>query len=115
MIAVASIKDRFVHRFLYDDLVERYDKTFLYDVWSCREGKGLKGAIERAQEFLRKHRGGYFWRADIRKFFDSVDQDVLLSILKKNVHDPITMRLLRKVIESYRTNFSNERELLESP
>jgi len=40
MIAVASIKDRFVHRFLYDDLVERYDKTFLYDVWSCREGTG---------------------------------------------------------------------------
>jgi len=56
MIAVASAKDRFVHRLLYDHLVELYDKTFLYDVWSCRKEKGLKGAIERSQTFLRKHR-----------------------------------------------------------
>lgn len=80
-IAVASIKDRFVHRLLYEYLVPIYDKTFQYDIWSCRKGKGLLGAIERAQELLFKNRNGWFWRADIRKFFDMVDQQVLMALL----------------------------------
>ncbi len=46
-ISVANIRDRVVHRLIYDYLVEIYDKTFIYDAWSCRKGKGLLGAIER--------------------------------------------------------------------
>lgn len=61
-IAVASIRDRFVHRLIYDYLVGIYDKTFIHDVWSCREGKGLLAAIERAQDFLASSRHGFFWR-----------------------------------------------------
>lgn len=111
-IAVASVKDRFVHRLLYEYLVEIYDKTFIDDVWSCRKGKGLLGAIERAQALLGKHRNGYFWRADIHKFFDSVDQGTFVSLLEHKVHDPHAMRLLREVMGSYamKPRYGNERE-----
>jgi len=112
-IAVASIRDRFVHRLLYEYLVQIYDQTFIYDVWSCREGKGLLAAIERAQYFLAKNRNGFFWRGDVRKFFDSVDHATLLHILGRRINDDVTMRLLRKVIDSYTTNVdvgSAERE-----
>src|SRR3989339_2061553 len=40
-ILVASVKDRVVHRLIYEYLVEIYDKTFAFDVWSCRKDKGL--------------------------------------------------------------------------
>ncbi len=53
-ISVASVRDRVVHRLVYDFLVEIYDNTFIFDAWSCRKGKGLMGAIERTQEFLRR-------------------------------------------------------------
>lgn len=112
-IAVASIRDRFVHRLLYEHLVKIYDKTFIHDVWSCREGKGLLAAIERAQDFLAKTRHGLFWRGDVRKFFDSVDHATLLHILGRRINDDVTMRLLKKVIDSYTTNLgvgSEERE-----
>jgi len=113
-IAVASIKDRFVHRLLYEHLVKIYDKTFIHDVWSCREGKGLLAAIERAQKFLAGGcRHGFFWRGDVRKFFDSVDHATLLSILGRRIDDDVTMRLLKKVTDSYTTNMnvgSAERE-----
>lgn len=46
-ISVASVRDRVVHRILYEYLVPIYDKTFIYDAWSCRKDKGLLGAIER--------------------------------------------------------------------
>ncbi len=112
-IVVASIKDRFVHRLLYEHLVGIYDKTFIYDVWSCREGKGLLAAIERAQAFLASSRFGYFWRGDVRKFFDSVNHATLLHILGRRIDDDVTVRLLKKVIDSYTTNIgfrSAERE-----
>ena len=112
-IAVAPIKNRFVHRLLYEHLVKIYDRTFIDDVWSCREGKGLLGAIERAQDFLAKNPNGFFWRGDVRKFFDSVDHETLLHILGRRINDDVTMRLLKTVIDSYNTNVgvgSAERE-----
>src|SRR5436305_9586630 len=36
-IAVAPIRDRVVHRLVYDALVARFDRLFLFDVWSCRK------------------------------------------------------------------------------
>lgn len=68
-ISVASVKDRIVHRLLYEYLTEIYNKTFIYDVWSCRKKKGLLGAIERTQKFLSKYTNYFVWRADIKKFF----------------------------------------------
>ncbi|MDD4287404.1 MAG: reverse transcriptase domain-containing protein [Candidatus Peribacteraceae bacterium] len=100
-IAVASIKDRLVHRLLYDHLEEIYDPVFLFDAWSCRKEKGLHKAIERAQHFLHRFRDGWFWRGDVRKFFDNVDQSVLLSLLKRRVSDQRTLSLLSEVIGSY--------------
>ncbi|MBI5754578.1 reverse transcriptase [Candidatus Peregrinibacteria bacterium] len=53
-ISVAIIRDRVVHRLVYDYLEGIYDKTFIYDAWSCRKGKGLLGAIERTACFLKR-------------------------------------------------------------
>lgn len=103
-IAVASIRDRFVHRLLYEYLVTIYDKIFLYDVWSCRKEKGLLGAIERTQYFLTQNRKGYFWRGDIRKFFDSVDQKTLLTLASRRIEDPKALWLLEEVIATYHGN-----------
>lgn len=101
-IAVAAVSDRVVHRLLYEYLVKIYDKTFIYDAWSCRKGKGVLGAIERTQSFLRRFRGGIAWRGDITKFFDNVDHDVLRENLNFRVKEEVARRLLRQVIQSYR-------------
>lgn len=102
-ISVASVRDRVVHRLLYDTLVPIWDKTFIYDAWSCRKGKGLLGAIERAQYFLKISPKAYVWRADIKKFFDTVNHDVLLKILARRTKDPRAMKLAKTVIKSFKT------------
>jgi RNA-directed DNA polymerase len=103
MISVAPIRDRIIHRLLYDYLVEIFDKTFIFDAWSCRKGKGLHGAIDRSQKFLNINRGGYVWRSDVKKFFDSVDQGVLMNLLKLRIQDRLALNLLKEIIGSYRT------------
>lgn len=107
IVSVASIRDRIVHRLLYDYLVSVYDKSFIYDVWSCRKDKGLLGAIERTQQFTRRYRNHYVWRTDINKFFESIDQKILLVILIRKVRDKKTISLLKEVLLSYS---SRERE-----
>ncbi|MCG2808772.1 MAG: hypothetical protein L6275_00285, partial [Candidatus Portnoybacteria bacterium] len=100
-IRVAGIRDRIVHRLLYEYLYEIYDKTFIYDTWSCRKNKGLLGAIKRTQKFLSKYPTSFVWRADIRKFFDNVDQQTLFEILSLRIKDTKTIKILREVITSY--------------
>jgi len=108
-----------VHRLLYDYLVPAFDKTFIHDAWSCRSGKGLLGAIERAQEFMRKNPRAFIWRADIRKFFDSVDQEILIRLIERRVLDPAAIRIIRETVFSFpQRERERERErepLLECP
>lgn len=100
-ISVASIRDRVVHRLVYDHLNKSYDKTFIYDAWSCRLGKGLLGAIERAQHFLKKYPHSFVWKGDVHKFFDSVDQKTLVEILSFRVKDAKTYKVLEEIIGSF--------------
>jgi RNA-directed DNA polymerase len=106
-IAVASIQDRVVHRLLYEYLVPIFDPTFIADVWSCRKGKGLLGAIERTQQLLHRYPQSFVWRSDVVRFFDNVDRDILFGLLQKKINDDRALRILREVIKS---SLSRERE-----
>lgn len=104
-IAVASIRDRIVHRLLYEYLTIVYDRTFIFDAWSCRKGKGLVGAIERAEQFLKRFPDSYVWRADITKFFDSMDHYLLITILCRKIQDHWALYLLDEVVNSYAVKY----------
>ena len=100
-ILVASVKDRVVHRLIYEYLIEIYDRTFAFDVWSCRKEKGLTKAIERTQKILNRCKKDFVWRADVKKFFDNVDQQKLIDVISLKVSDEKAMDLFKKVICSY--------------
>jgi len=104
VITVASIRDRVVHRLLYDCLVEVFDRTFIYDVWSCRKGKGLHTAIERAQEFSRVNKSNYFLRADIKKFFHSINPQILIKLVARKVDCSNCLWLLGEILKSTKTS-----------
>jgi RNA-directed DNA polymerase len=100
-IAVACVRDRIVHRLLYDYIVPKVDKKFDPDVWSCRTGKGLHRCLDRSQKLLHKYPDAWVWRADISKFFDSVDHETLKTCLLRLITDQKALNLLHKVISSY--------------
>ena len=100
-IAVASVRDRVVHRLLYDYLTPIVDPKLDYDVWSCRQNKGLHKALRRTQHLLHSYSHGWVWRADISKFFDHVEHDVLRACLIRLTSDKSAHQLLDTVISSY--------------
>lgn len=103
-IAVAPVRDRVVHRLLYDYLEPRWDKAFIFDAWSCRKNKGLHAATERAADFMRRYQNCWVWRSDITKFFDSVDQELLLNLVRRRIACETTLWLIGEVLDSYWKN-----------
>lgn len=102
-IVVAEVRDRVVHRMLYDHFVPLMDSHFDHDVWSCRKGKGLEEAINRTRSLLVKYPHGWVWRGDVAKFFDSVNHEVLREIVRRYVKDEAALDLLQRVTTSYFT------------
>ncbi|MBD3330009.1 hypothetical protein GF354_00595 [Candidatus Peregrinibacteria bacterium] len=100
-ITEACLKDKIVHRLVYDYLVSVYDESFDYDVWSGRKGKGLIAAIFRVQKLLFKFPKSYIWKADIRKFFDHIDHQILYELIELKVNDEVFLFLIREIISSY--------------
>ncbi len=114
-ISVASTRDKVVHRFIYEYLVEIYDKTFIFDAWSCRKNKGLLGAIERTQYFLKKYRKHFVWKADIKKFFDNVDHEILFFLIQRKIKNQKILCLLREIISSFHTHTHTQVRPQECP
>lgn len=102
----ASVGDRLLHHALYRVLYPYFDKKFIHDSYSCRVGKGTHKALERFKSLWRKvsqnnTKTCWVLKCDIRKFFASIDQDILLGILRKCIDDADTLWLLEKVIGSF--------------
>jgi len=102
----ASVVDRIVHHLLYKYLYELFDKDFIYDSYSCRLNKGTHKAVLRLKKFTRKVSKNYTntcWglKLDVKKFFASVDHNILLDLLEKKVNNKDILWLLNQVIESF--------------
>ncbi len=102
----ASVIDRVVHHLLYKHLYGVFDKTFIFDSYSCRLEKGTHRGVKRLEKFTRIVSKNYTrecWalKLDIKKFFASVDQEVLLHLLSERVKDKDVLGLLKAVIGSF--------------
>jgi len=104
----ASVKDRVVHHLLSEVLEEIFDPTFYAHSYSCRKDKGTHKAVEAFVKLSRKASKNnssklFVLKCDIKKFFASVDHQVLTNILSQKIHDPDLITLLDEIIGSYHT------------
>ena len=106
-VNAAPFTDRIVHHAIVRQIEPLFDNGFIYDSYACRRGKGTHAAARRLQHFLRsaltKGEPLYVLRADITKFFASIDHAALKQLLPKRVYDERTLALLGTIIDSYRT------------
>lgn len=108
IIHKAPVRDRLLHHAIYRKTYPLFDKTFIFDSYSCRIGKGTHKAFNRLVDFARKESKNYTrqcWalKCDIKKFFDSIDHDILLSLLSQRIKDDKLLRLINIIIDSFET------------
>ncbi len=102
----ASVRDRLLHHAIYRRLYPFFDKKFIYDSYSCRLEKGTHKAVSRFKYFFLKvsknnTRTCWVLKGDIKRFFDSIDHEILINILKEYISDNNTISLLNTIIGSF--------------
>lgn len=102
----ATVADRVVHRALYRKLYPFFDCRFISDSFSCRNGKGSHKALKRFEVFARKasrnhKRTVWVLKCDIQKFFASIDQNMLLEIIKPFIADERIIWLIENILRSF--------------
>jgi len=102
----ATVRDRLLHHALYRKLYPFFDHTFIADSYSCRRRKGTHRAMNRFRSFAykvsRNHtRTVWVLKCDIRKFFASIDQKILLYIIARHILDKRVAALIAEVVGSF--------------
>ena len=90
--------DRIIHRALMRVLEPIWSGLFIADSYACLPGRGIHSGSRRTMGFVRKFK--YCLKMDVRKFYPSVDHDVLFAIVQKKIKCPDTLRLLKNIIYS---------------
>lgn len=96
-ISAAPYRDRVVHHALTQVLEPIFEKCFISDSYACRKGKGTHAAVDRCQEFARQFR--YVLKADIQKFFPSIDHEILKQLVARRIKDPDVLWLVSQIID----------------
>lgn len=115
----ASVRDRVLHHSIFNVLNPIFEPTFIPTSFSCRVGKGTHKGVEALAKMLRAvsknaTRPCFVLKCDIRKFFDSVDQEILLSTLAKKIRDTQALWLIEDIINSHAASLrERERESKE--
>ncbi len=104
----ASVPDRLLHHLIYQQLYRYFDSHFIYDSYSCRFAKGTHRALRRFEQLGMKVSQNYthtcyILKCDIRKFFATIDHNILKFILEKYIKDKNILWLLGEVIDSFHT------------
>jgi hypothetical protein len=91
-----------------------FDSGFIYDSYSSRKEKGTHAGFDRLERFANKvsenhTKNAFALKCDIRKFFDSIDHNILFNLLSKEVHDRRLLDILYLIIDSF--NHSNGKGL----
>jgi len=93
--------DRIVHHCIVQVLEPTWNKSLIRDTYACIPGRGIHDGVRRIQETLRDREGtAYCLKMDVRKFYPSIDHDILKSILRRKIKDQDVLDLLDEVIDS---------------
>jgi retron-type reverse transcriptase len=103
MISAAPYRDRVVHHALCNIIMPIFERTFIRDSFANREGFGTHRALRRFTQFARSSR--YVLQCDIKKYFPSIDHEILKSIIRRKIKCRDTLWLIETIIDA-----SNEQE-----
>ena len=108
----AEVRDRILHHAIFRIINPIFEETFIANSFSCRIGKGTHKGVIALEKMIRKESKNYskccyILKCDVSKFFDTIDHQILMNILKKRIKDKKALWLLWEVIESFSSSKSD--------
>lgn len=94
--------DRIVHHAVMNVLEPIWLSVFTADTYSCIKKRGIHAAARKLRRVIDKDKQGsrYCLKIDIRKFYPSINHDVLKTIVRRKIKDTQLLALLDEIIDS---------------
>lgn len=97
--------DRIVHRWIVDNFLDEYFvKTFINTTYACIKNRGMHKAcldVQKAMKHCKRIWNNYYIiKMDVRKYFDSIDKNILYKIISKKIQDEKLLKVIKQIIYS---------------
>lgn len=105
VINAPHYRDKIVQLAMNEILKDIFNPSFIRDSYACIEEKGTHKAVEQVQKNLKKGyweygEEAYIVKVDVRKFFYTIDRDLLKRIYRKKIKDNDVLWILDEIIDS---------------
>lgn len=93
--------DRIVHHCIMNVLEPIWTSVLIRDTYSSIRDRGVHDGVKRIKEFLKDKAGtAYCLKIDVKKFYPSIDHEILKGIIRKKIKCSDTLVLLDEIIDS---------------
>ena len=98
-LGIPTVMDRIIQQAIVQVISPIFEEQFNDNSYGFRTGRSCEQAVIKALEYLND---GYDWIVDIdlEKFFDTVNQDKLITIIGKTIKDGDVVSLIRKYLSA---------------
>ena len=98
LIKALPYRDRIVQQWYISEFIKPYIvPRFIKDTYACLENRGTHASINTTQKYMNKmynkNKNYYILKCDIKKYFYSIDKDILYNIMKKYISDLKLLKL----------------------
>ena len=101
-IKALPFKDRVLQHALNSIIEPYFENSFYHYSYACRKDKGTHRASLKVQEWLyiakKNNKNLYCLKCDIKKFFNSVDLEILVELIKRKIKDKKVIWLIKQII-----------------
>lgn len=98
-LGIPTVVDRVIQQAIAQQLSIIYEPIFSENSYGFRPNRSAQDAVLKAKEIMNN---GYKWVVDLdlEKFFDTVNQDLLISIIRKTVNEDKVVSIIRKYLQA---------------
>ncbi len=98
-LGIPTVKDRIFQQAITQRLTPVYEPLFSENSYGYRPGRSAKDAIQKVKEYAEQ---GYIHAVamDLSKYFDTLNHEILLNILRRNVKDERVIQWIKRYLKS---------------
>ena len=98
-LGIPTVIDRTLQQAITQQLVPIYEPLFADGSYGYRPNRDARGAILKVKEYAEQ---GYTYAVvlDLSKYFDTINHEILINLLRKNVKDERVVQLIKRYLKS---------------